>query len=263
MDSCLRIVYGTMVKLARKWLVGTLMIVSTTIVMEGCKDGEGGSNPGPSAGAMQAGEGGAAGAGGTPDQGGRSGSGASAAEAGSGEGGNASSAGEGGASAGGVGDTGGVPMGGASNEGGEGGAAGSGDAPSLDGATVHLEARSPRTRPISARVAATVGAGVEFPNFEDHPLSGFFLADVDVNVSGHTIELVYDTTLLIPNATFNGYVIEFSDLGGDVISGVAVDPTTSSTLLAADVTLSGSSIDVNIANLSVTPGATLLLQVTF
>jgi len=257
--------------LASKSLLGTLLIVSTTIAIEGCKDGDDDADPGPSAGMAQAGKGGGAGASGSSGRGGRSGAGGSAGKAGSG--GKGGGAGTGGvATGGGAGQAGeagagdgagaaGTPAGGAGNEGGEGGAAGSGEAASLDGATVHLEGRSPRNRPISERLAATVGPGVEFANFEEHPLSGFYLADVDVDVSGQTIELVYDTTLVIPAATFNGYVIELSDLGGSVIHSVTVDPTSSATLLDAEVTLTGSTIDVNVASLSVSPGDKLVLSV--
>jgi hypothetical protein len=134
--------------------------------------------------------------------------------------------------------------------------------PSLTGATVDWSARYPTTATaISTHLSAVVGPAVEFPNIEDHALSGYYLVGANIDVGSASIEIDYHQALSgVPAATFNGYVFGFSATS-PVIKGVSIDAATSSELLGAVLSFGAHAVNVNMTGLTITTQSKLVIDV--
>jgi len=148
---------------------------------------------------------------------------------------------------------------------GEGGAGGEGGAlePSLFGANVTLEVRSPVSVPISEKMSAVVGPDVEFPTIEQHPLTGYVVGAAAVDVTARTIEVRYHepASRKFAGSSFNGYVVDFDAASLPfAIQGLAIDPATTADLLDAGLYLTDTSVRIDVGGLTVKSGSTLVVS---
>jgi hypothetical protein len=139
--------------------------------------------------------------------------------------------------------------------------------PDLSGAQVDWIGRYPdKTTAISKPLSAVVGPGIEFPHLEDSALPGYYVAAADIDIGPADIDIHCRQALTVPHATFNGYVLSFAPSVGKelpVIKSVSVDPASSPEIAAAELTFDGTTVNVNLADLTLKTTSRLLIDVGF
>jgi hypothetical protein len=108
-------------------------------------------------------------------------------------------------------------------------------------------------------VTATIGSGVEFPEGAFTSLvPGLEPVPSTVDFGANTLDLHYLASAPAEPGTFDGFIFTFT--GAPTITAVTLDPA--STLTPTSFSFTGNSIQINNADLALTPQSRVLLNVT-
>ena len=136
------------------------------------------------------------------------------------------------------------------------------NAQSLIGATIEFGAYYPTpSSPISNKVSATVGDNIEFTSIGNLNLAGYVVADADVDISASQIYIDYSWSGASASGGFNGYVFNFSNLGGQKITGVSLASSTTLPLNNIGLSFDADSVLISLPGTTVSPSSILAVDV--
>jgi hypothetical protein len=108
---------------------------------------------------------------------------------------------------------------------------------------------------------ASVGPGVEFPAGSIVTTTRE-LIESNIDVSAFAIDLQYTDSSTAAVAAFNGYSFDFSELGANRITGVALDALSTFAPGSVGLTFDADSVFYNGSGLTFTPASRVLIDVT-
>lgn len=136
------------------------------------------------------------------------------------------------------------------------------NAQSLLGSTVEFGVYYPTsTSPISSQVSAKVGVGVEFTQIGNLNLPGWIVANADVDISANRIDFDYAFNGTTSNGAFNGYVFNFSNLGGQTITGVSLASETNLPLDNISLSFDADSVLLSLPATAISSSSVLAVDV--
>lgn len=132
----------------------------------------------------------------------------------------------------------------------------------FDGTQVNVAVYYPSTvSRISNILTATVGPGIEFTStaMQSSALPGYFIAPVNIDVSGTQIVLSYTSSLTVPNAPFNGHIFNFSSLNPlPTITGLSLN--SASNVTPTGLSFGSDFVQLNVAGLALTSQSKIVLD---
>lgn len=136
------------------------------------------------------------------------------------------------------------------------------NAQSLTGATVEFGVYYPTpSSPISSKVSATVGDDVEFKSIGKLNLQGYVVADADVDISANQIYIDYSWSGTSASGGFNGYVLNFSNLVDQSITGVSIASSTTLPLNNIALSYDADSVFISLPGTTASPSSILAVDV--
>lgn len=135
-------------------------------------------------------------------------------------------------------------------------------AQSLLGSTVEFGVYYPTpTSAISTKVSTTVQDGVEFSQIGNLNLPGWIVANANVDISANRIHFDYDFSGTTSSGAFNGYVFDFSNLGGQVITGVSLGNDTNLPVNQISLSSDADSVLISLPRTTISPSSVLSVDV--